>query len=205
MICWGLVMTLMGIVQNYMGLFWARFFLGVAEAGLFPAVAYNLTSWYCRHEYQLRVSLFYSAASIAGAFSGILAFGISKMDGVGGLEGWRWIFILEGILTVVVAFFAFYFIHNYPDTASFLTEEERQFVLYRLAHDNNSDTLEGMEDHNSSFFEAEVKQQGWKYFKQALFDWQIYGHVLIYYSIVGEYYHFNFHRYILVPYDHHDY
>lgn len=61
--------------------------------------------WYCRHEIQLRQALFFSAASIAGAFSGLLAFGISKMQGVGGLEGWRWIFILEGILTVSLFFF----------------------------------------------------------------------------------------------------
>jgi MFS transporter, ACS family, DAL5 transporter family protein len=55
--------------------------------------------WYARHEIQVRQALFFSAASIAGAFSGLLAFGIAHMDGVGGLEGWRWIFILEGIVT----------------------------------------------------------------------------------------------------------
>lgn len=54
--------------------------------------------WYCRHEIQFRQALFFSAASIAGAFSGLLAYGIAHMDGVGGLEGWRWIFILEGIV-----------------------------------------------------------------------------------------------------------
>lgn len=49
-----------------------------------------LTMWYCRHEIQFRQAMFFSAASVAGAFSGLLAFGISKMDGVGNLEGWRW-------------------------------------------------------------------------------------------------------------------
>lgn len=88
--------------------------------------------WYCRHEIQLRQALFFSAASIAGAFSGLLAFGISKMDGVGGYEGWRWIFILEGLLTVIVAFLAFFVLHDFPETATFLTEEERAFVVYRL-------------------------------------------------------------------------
>jgi len=90
MVAWGIVMTLMGIVQSYHGLLIARLFLGVAEAGLFPGVAYYITMWYCRHEGQLRQALFFSAASIAGAFSGLLAYGIAKMDGVGGLEGWRW-------------------------------------------------------------------------------------------------------------------
>lgn len=64
--------------------------------------------WYCRHEIQFRQALFFSAASIAGAFSGLLAFAIAKMDGTAGLEGWRWIFILEGIATVVAAVLAFF-------------------------------------------------------------------------------------------------
>jgi hypothetical protein len=55
------------------------------KSRLFPGVAYYITMWYCRHEAQLRQALFFSAASIAGAFSGLLAFGISKMDGVGNL------------------------------------------------------------------------------------------------------------------------
>src|ERR1700709_2452901 len=134
MVAWGVVMTLMGIVQSYHGLLIARIFLGVAEAGLYPGVAYYITMWYCRHEGQLRQALFFSAASIAGAFSGLLAFGISKMDGVGGLEGWRWIFILEGIVTVLVAFLAFFVLHDFPETATFLTEEERAFVVYRLKY-----------------------------------------------------------------------
>jgi MFS family permease len=90
-------MTLMGLVQSYKGLLVARFFLGVTESGLFPGVAYYITMWYCRHEAQLRQALFFSAASIAGAFSGLLAYGIAHMDGVGNLAGWRWIFILVSL------------------------------------------------------------------------------------------------------------
>lgn len=106
-LCWGTVMTLMGIVQNYEGLLAARFFLGVAEvssativvrlrwlilfeAGLFPACSFILTTWYCRHEMQTRLAVFYSAASMAGAFSGLLAYALDKMEGIGGLAGWRW-------------------------------------------------------------------------------------------------------------------
>jgi MFS family permease len=91
-------MTLMGIVHNYAGLLSARIFLGVTEAGLFPGVAYYLTNWYRREEIQLRQAMFFSAASVAGAFSGLLAFAIGKMDQVAGLHGWQWIFILEGRL-----------------------------------------------------------------------------------------------------------
>lgn len=77
MVAWGTVMTLMGIVQDYKGLLIARLFLGVAEAGLYPGVAYYITMWYCRTEVQFRQALFFSAASVAGAFSGLLAFAIA--------------------------------------------------------------------------------------------------------------------------------
>ena len=77
MVAWGIVMTLMGIVQDFKGLLIARLFLGVTEAGLYPGVAYYITMWYCRTEAQFRQAMFFSAASVAGAFSGLLAFGIA--------------------------------------------------------------------------------------------------------------------------------
>ena len=102
----------MGVSQNLSGFFAVRFFLGLAEGGLFPGVVYYLSMWYKRNERQFRVSLFFSAASLAGAFGGILAYvslsagssqqqlysdkgqGIGFMSGVGGQNGWRWIFII---------------------------------------------------------------------------------------------------------------
>ncbi|RYP75777.1 hypothetical protein DL771_002264 [Monosporascus sp. 5C6A] len=90
--------------------------------------------WYCRHEIQLPQPLFFSAASITGAFSGLIASSIAKMDGAADLEGWRWIFLLEGIATVVVAVIAFFVLHDFPETATFLTEEERAFVVFRLKY-----------------------------------------------------------------------
>ncbi len=77
MVAWGTVMTLMGIVQGYHGLLIARIFLGVTEAGLYPGVAYYITMWYVREEGQFRQAMFFSAASVAGAFSGLLAFAIA--------------------------------------------------------------------------------------------------------------------------------
>ena len=72
------------------------------EGGLFPGVAFVITTWYKRTETGFRIALFFSAATIAGAFGGLLARAIMFMDGVSGLPSWRWIFILEGILTVCV-------------------------------------------------------------------------------------------------------
>ncbi|KAG5999710.1 hypothetical protein E4U43_001911, partial [Claviceps pusilla] len=166
MVAWGLVMMLMGFVQNYHGLLIARLFLGVAEAGLFPGVMYYLTMWYCRHEIQFRQALFFSAASIAGAFSGLLAFAISKMNGAAGLEGWRWIFILEGVVTILVACAAYFLIHDFPDTASFLTEEERAFVVRRLKNQ------ESMRVEQDEAFK-------WLYVWQMFGDWQVWVFVLV--------------------------
>lgn len=73
------VMTLQGIVKGYHGLIATRVMLGVAEAGFFPAASYLVTTWYCRFEVQRRLSVFYSASALAGAFSGILAYGIQHM------------------------------------------------------------------------------------------------------------------------------
>ncbi|KAF3351854.1 hypothetical protein VdG1_04660 [Verticillium dahliae VDG1] len=179
MVAWGVVMTLMGIVQSYHGLLIARIFLGVTEAGLFPGVAYYLTMWYCRHEIQFRQALFFSAASIAGAFSGLLAFGISKIHGVGGLEGWRWIFILEGIVTVLVAVWAFFALHDFPETASFLSEEERAFVVFRLKYQSQ---IQGKQIGQVAVPEAEEFK--WRYVGDAFKDWQIWVNIFVYWGIV---------------------
>ncbi|KAF2850267.1 MFS general substrate transporter [Plenodomus tracheiphilus IPT5] len=184
MVAWGVVMTLMGIVQNYHGLLTARIFLGVTEAGLFPGVAYYITMWYCRHEAQFRQALFFSAASIAGAFSGLLAFGIAHMDGVGGLEGWRWIFILEGLLTVVVAVMAYFCLYDFPETASFLTEEERKFVVWRLKFQGQGED-EGVRE--GGIERVMVPQDDtfqWKFVKAAFLDWQIWTNIWVYWGIV---------------------
>ncbi|KAL2880401.1 hypothetical protein SGCOL_004118 [Colletotrichum sp. CLE4] len=124
-IAWGIVATLMGIVTNMAGFFVARFFLGVTESGLFPGVVYYFSMWYKRRERQFRISLFFSAASLAGAFGGILAWGIGHMR-------------VEGIATVVIAVGAYWFIQNYPDTAEFVSDKERRFIRARLASDSDA-------------------------------------------------------------------
>lgn len=180
-------MTLMGIVQNYEGLLAARFFLGVAEvsranvispeldnltatqAGLFPACSFILTTWYCRHEMQTRLAVFYSAASLAGAFSGLLAFALDKMEGIGGLDGWRWIFIIEGLITVAIGIILPFIMLESPEKARFFTEEERAYYVTRLAR-----------DYNTGGKDAEKFQ--WKYLWQALKDWKIYLSVVIFWG-----------------------
>ena len=95
-ISWGLVTTLQCRVQSFGGLVACRFFLGLCEGGLIPGIMVYLASFYRRHELQLRVCIFFGFSALAGAFSGLLAAAIVNLHGVGGMEGWRWIFLLEG-------------------------------------------------------------------------------------------------------------
>lgn len=97
--------------------------------------------WYKRNERQYRVALFFSAASLAGAFGGILAWGIAHIKKP--LYPWSWIFIVEGLVTIVIAASAYFFIHNYPDTASFLSEKEKAFIQNRLEADSDATQHEG--------------------------------------------------------------
>ncbi|KAI0649699.1 MFS general substrate transporter [Trametes meyenii] len=116
--------------STYHQLVGVRVLLGIAEAGLPPGVFYYITMWYPRHMVQYRVGLFWGGATFAGAFSGLLAFGISFMSGTAGLLGWSWIFIIEGLVTIVVAVISFFVLVDFPDTASFLTPQERAYVVH---------------------------------------------------------------------------
>ncbi|THG94934.1 hypothetical protein EW026_g6627 [Hermanssonia centrifuga] len=116
--------TMHGLIHNYAGLVGLRVLLGLAEAGLYPGVVFYMSCWYKRSELGTRVAVFFSSATVAGAFSGLLAAAISNMDGVGGKPGWAWIFILEGIFTVLCAIASFWILADFPDSAKFLTETE---------------------------------------------------------------------------------
>jgi len=163
MLAWAICTIGMGFVKDFKDLVIVRALLGVCEGGLFPGVTYYITMWYARHECGLRMAMFFSAATAAGAFGGILAFGIGKMSGVGGRGGWSWIFILEGILTFLVACVAYWAINDYPRTAKFLTEEERFEVERRLKADRSS----------------LADEFNLKFAKDAFKDWKIYVHMFI--------------------------
>ncbi|KAK0206541.1 MFS transporter [Desarmillaria ectypa] len=129
---WGIITTLTALVQNLGGLVGIRMCLGICEGGLLPGIVLYLSTMYKRHELQLRVGIFYASASLSGAFGGLLATAIIKMDGIGNLAGWRWIFILEGIATIILSIIAAIFLPADVSSATFLSEVERDFALSRL-------------------------------------------------------------------------
>ncbi|ROT40343.1 MFS general substrate transporter [Sodiomyces alkalinus F11] len=163
-VIWGTIMTLMGLVTNYHGLLAARFFLGIAEAGLFPGVSYYLSYWYKSSEVGLRIAVFFSAAALAGSFGGLLAAAIAKMDGIGGKAGWAWIFILEGAVTVFFGLLCWRMVFNWPATARFLSEEDRIRVQRRIISDRQGATADHFD-----------RRHIWA----ALRDWQSYGYMCL--------------------------
>ncbi|KAG4410976.1 hypothetical protein IFR04_015893 [Cadophora malorum] len=109
-----------------------RFLLGVFEAGMMPGIAYYLSRWYRRSELAFRLSLYIVMAPIAGAFGGLLASGILRMDSFGSLHSWRMIFAIEGIITVGLSVISFFTLTDRPATAKWLTQEEKDLAIARV-------------------------------------------------------------------------
>lgn len=100
--------------------------------GFFPGVIYFMSLWYTRKEYGRRIGFFWSFSSLAGAFGGLIAFGISQIKN-DALATWQWLFIIEGVPSVLLAALSAWYLPNKPETAKFLTEEERDYAVNRLA------------------------------------------------------------------------
>lgn len=140
MIVWGIISAATAACQSAGGLYAVRFFLGFVEAAYFPGCLYYLSCWYRRSELGFRTAVLYSGALISGAFSGLISAGVKHgMDGTRGLRAWRWLFIIEGAATVVIAFACYFILPNFPRTTSWLSEEERALAAWRLEDDIGED------------------------------------------------------------------
>ncbi|KAF7436681.1 hypothetical protein PC9H_003514 [Pleurotus ostreatus] len=162
MLFWGVIMTLHGIAHDYGGLI---------------RIVFYLSCWYTRKELGSKLAIFFSSATVAGAFSGLLAAAIANMDGIGGKPGWAWIFILEGLITVVFAVVSFWVVQGFPENAKFLTETERVFVIRRLRNDMQ--------------FSAGGEKFSSKYIWQSLKDWKTWVAMGIYMGFDGPLYAFS--------------
>ncbi|KAJ3888944.1 major facilitator superfamily domain-containing protein [Lentinula edodes] len=136
---WGIVTTLQGIVDSYSSFLACRFFLGLLEGGVFPGLVLYLSYFYPRYKMNTRVTLFFSSASLSGAFSGILAYGIIRMDGVGNRPGWSWIFILEGLFTFLFGLSSYFIFPQSLDKTWFLSPEEKNYVKGKLLEDSHKE------------------------------------------------------------------
>ncbi|MCJ1475524.1 hypothetical protein MMC13_004187 [Lambiella insularis] len=140
MVVWGTISAATAAAQSYGGLIAIRFMLGFVEAAYFPGCLFFLSSWYTRKELGVRTAILYSGSLLSGAFSGLIAAGIvNGLSGARGLGAWRWLFILEGVITIFIAIIAFFILPNFPRTTKWLTEEERQLAIWRLDEDIGED------------------------------------------------------------------
>ncbi|EHY54615.1 MFS transporter prlL [Exophiala dermatitidis] len=161
-IIWGIVSGATGFVQNYPGLVVLRFLVGVTESPYFVGCIFFLSCWYTKKELPGRISVFYSGYTLSSAFGGLLAAGIvDGMDGLGGYRSWRWVFIIEGSITVVVAVLGYVLLPDYPATTSWLSPEERAMAQYRLSRETDGD-------------KDEVTESVFVGLKQALTDPKVY-------------------------------
>ncbi|KAG7149737.1 MFS transporter prlL like protein [Verticillium longisporum] len=155
MMAWGLIAT---------------FLLGLGEAGFIPGSLYTITRWYKRNETSKRFSIFFLGNMLASATSGLIAFGILRMRGIAGLSGWQWLFILEGVFTVVVGVTFLSFFPKSPSKPTSLfafgwfTERERQIMVARILRDDPSKS-------------QSRPSISWQETKQALSNWRLLPHI----------------------------
>ncbi|CBY01418.1 similar to high-affinity nicotinic acid transporter [Plenodomus lingam JN3] len=151
---WGLVCLCMGFVQNFAGLVTTRIFLGFFEGCLFPSMTLFLCNWYTREELGIRIAYLFIASALSGAFGGLIAFGILYMNGVGGWPGWRWLYVLEGIITILWAACCIFLVPKSFETAYFLNEEEKQLMRQRAARTQAYSDSEG----SGHYGKADIKE-----------------------------------------------
>lgn len=163
MVSWGTISTCTAATQSYGGLLAIRLLLGFVEAGFFGSALYILSCWYTRKQLSFRNSLLYSGSLLSGAFSGLIAAGIiENMDGVHGLSSWRWLFIIEGGITVGLAPIAYWVLPDMPHNSKMLSDLEKDVLLYKIR-------CETGEDDNDSINEESY----WGAFKLCVKDYKV--------------------------------
>jgi ACS family tartrate transporter-like MFS transporter len=135
MITWGLIATCMMFVKGAHSFYAMRLLLGISEAGFFPGMILYLSFWFPSGERAKAVAKFMTATSIAGVVGAELARILLKLEGVAGLHGWQWLFLLEGLPTFLMGFSVLVVLKDKPDDASWLTDAEKKWLDDELDRD----------------------------------------------------------------------
>ncbi|KAA1470853.1 MFS general substrate transporter [Dentipellis sp. KUC8613] len=164
MMGWGGTTMILASVKDFSSLTGVRFLLGAFEAGLFPGFIYFFTFWYKPRERSLRIALIAACAGLGGGFGGSIAYGVGLLNRSRGLEGWRWLFLIEGAPACACAILVFLLFPDYPETVSWLSPAERELAVNRI---------KGVASlgHSKIF---------WEQTKATLLDWRLYLHYLVY-------------------------
>ncbi|MDD0840934.1 MFS transporter [Curvibacter sp. HBC61] len=140
MLCWGVVAAAMMWVSTPTQFYAARFLLGVFEAGFFPGIILYLTFWYPAPRRAQMIAIFMSATTVAGVIAGPLCGAILKyMDGLGGLHGWQWLFVVQGLPASVLGVVVYLYLQDRPDEAHWLAASDKQMLREQLAQEHPAD------------------------------------------------------------------
>jgi len=148
MIIWGFISFCTMFTKNTAYFYIIRFILGLFEAGFFPGVILYLTYWYSRGHRAKMVAAFMTAIALSGVIGGpISGWILSNISGLYGLRGWQWLFLLEGIPSVIVGLLVYYILDDNPTKAKWLTTDERNLLIQRLSEDEEIKKAQGYSHH----------------------------------------------------------
>ncbi|KAF9263451.1 MFS general substrate transporter [Marasmius fiardii PR-910] len=164
MILWGVFSISTGFATNFFQALLSRFFLGFVEAAFIPGAIFLLSKWYKRNELSQRTAYLSLGSLISNATGSLIASGIlGTTGGILGYTAWRWLFFIEGGLTVFMAVFAWVILPDFPETSSWLSEEERALAIKRMTEDT------GTHDKRAQRFDS-----SWSHgFSLAITDWKV--------------------------------
>jgi ACS family tartrate transporter-like MFS transporter len=131
MVTWGLMAALTGLIHTAREFYWARFILGVAEAGFFPGVIVYLTHWYRSADRARAIAMFMSAIPLSQCLGAPISAGLMKIHWLG-WSGWRWLLILEGVPAIVLGFVTSFYLTDRPQDAKWLPDAERDWIVREL-------------------------------------------------------------------------
>jgi len=146
MITWGIVAACMMFMHSPRSFYALRFLLGVAEAGFVPGMLLYLTFWFPSHERARAVAKFMTATSLAGVVGGPVSSALLRLDGVGGLSGWQWLFLAEGMPTVLLGISVLFVLKDGPEKAEWLEPQEKVWLAGELEQDR---VLYGASEHHN--------------------------------------------------------
>jgi D-galactonate transporter len=142
MLLWGLTSAGMMFVKSPTAFYVMRFMLGVFEAGFFPGMIFYLTCWYPAARRGRVMALFLTAVAMAGVLGGpVSGWALNRLDGVHGLQGWQWLFLVEGLPSCLLGIAAFFYLDDNPREARWLSDAEKAAVLHELDRERDASSL----------------------------------------------------------------
>ncbi|KAF2397518.1 MFS general substrate transporter [Trichodelitschia bisporula] len=137
----GVITLSSAFVKTWRQMIALRILLGMCMAGIYPGVTYLISTWYTRREQQLRFALLQAGEVCILATGGIVNFGLNHHDGHGGLKGWQWMFMIQGIITCIISVVTYWWIVDFPEEANrnfkFFDEDETRIMMDRIIRDRD--------------------------------------------------------------------